>query len=254
MKKIIKKPAPPNFESWKEHYVAKNGKTLKDIIAAPDTTGGDLWKCLPSRELVDEKKEEGKHYYSKQQLRTELHHEQGGICCYCNAAISLSNVDCNIEHFKAKGSPENFQFCFDYTNLLLTCNGGRSEPPPRNNKLHCDAQRKENDSLPFSPADNAYNHEQYFEFSEFGHIRGSNSEAKEMICKLALNIELLTAARKSAISVYLYENPFTENPVLLEKEKAKEYIATLSNLQADNTFTPFGVAIVSVLKKEFNLP
>jgi uncharacterized protein (TIGR02646 family) len=255
MKKITKKPTPPDFESWKEHYLANNGKTLEGIIADPSTTGRALWGCLRSQELVDEKKEEGKHHYSKQQLRTELHREQGGICCYCNAPIvSLSNDDCNIEHFKAKGLPENFQFCFDYTNLLLSCNGGRSNPPPREDKLHCDAKRKEKDSLPFSPADNDYNHEEYFTFSEFGNIIGFNPQANEMISKLALNIEFLNEARKGAIRAYLYENSFAENPVLVEKEKAMEYIATLSNLQADNTFTPFGVAIVSVLKKEFNLP
>lgn len=70
MKYIQKNDAPEAFEKWKN----QNPKPKK-------------WDDFPSSKKKINERETGIAYYSKEELRSVLHEEQGGACAYCERKI-----------------------------------------------------------------------------------------------------------------------------------------------------------------------
>jgi TIGR02646 family protein len=244
MKKIEKQPSPIEFENWKANFRSNSGKTLEEIYNT-EMRGNQLWGMFPSR-VPEDKKELGG--YSKQELRRELLSEQGFICCYCNNVVAEKTSI--IEHFYPKGL-DNRQ-TFEYNNLLISCQGAQKDPKPRD--LHCDANRKEGETLSLSPISSNYKCIDYFEFTEDGQILGLNDEADDTINKLGLNIDKLVDKRKSYIKDALYENPLDDyrDRIYISKETAMQEIAKLKE-KRNGKFEPFCSAIIKVLEDEIVL-
>lgn len=66
---------------------------------------------------------------SKDAVRTRLHRDQQGLCCYCYALVPDDHTS-HIEHVE----PQNSDNRFDWENLALACEGGSRTGNP----AHCD--------------------------------------------------------------------------------------------------------------------
>ncbi len=66
---------------------------------------------------------------TKNPVRTRLHRDQCGLCCYCYVRVNDDYIS-HIEHVV----PQNSDNRFDWDNLALACDGGNQ----RNNPPHCD--------------------------------------------------------------------------------------------------------------------
>jgi uncharacterized protein (TIGR02646 family) len=242
MKRIHKQASPPLFENWKTKWRARNDTSIKleDLYEQEGQTGDGIWKALQSKESPD-------RLYSLAQLRLELVEEQGFICCYCNREIAGNKEESNVEHFKAKGRKEYFPLVFDYNNLLASCNGFEKTPKPR--YTCCNSKRQGEEDLPLSPLQGDI--ESHFDFTIDGQIIGLSDAANDMIHKLGLDIDLLDDLRKTYIRNELFENPFSVLSDYISKEKAERKVAELElEKQKGSKFSPFGVAIIKVLKNE----
>jgi uncharacterized protein (TIGR02646 family) len=51
-----------------------------------------------------------------------LHHEQNGLCVYCEKKIDSHRDNSNIDHFKLKAGHLFPEKTLDYTNLVVSCN------------------------------------------------------------------------------------------------------------------------------------
>ena len=149
MKHINKSSEPESFGSWK----ADN----------PDKT----YALFPRKE--------------KKTLKKKLIQEQGGICCYCEQSIILSNS--HIEHFRPQDTYKGLSL--DYNNLLCSC----QKEPDKETPLHC-GHCKSNwfeEGLLVSPLDPSC--ENRFHFTDDGRIFPAVPDdvaAAETIKRLAL--------------------------------------------------------------------
>ncbi|WP_428265914.1 retron system putative HNH endonuclease [Haliangium sp.] len=66
---------------------------------------------------------------AKRAVRTRLHRDQGGLCCYCYVRIGDDSTS-HIEHV----APQSEHNRFDWENLALACEGGNDSGAP----AHCD--------------------------------------------------------------------------------------------------------------------
>jgi len=220
MKFIEKGESPIEFEMWK-------------IQEKPKT-----WGRLTS--LFKGDKEDGLIYYSKDQLRTTLHQEQFGLCCYCNAAIKNDHSS-PIDHLEPREGDIQTERIFDYNNLVLSCNGGQKEDV--NPKvLHCDANKK-SEIITLTPLMLECETEIYF--IENGEINANTDRATKTISVLNLHHISLENKRKAAIIPYLYSDVENDNPnVLLPTEELRQSFAMLQ----ENHNIEYWSAIVSVLR------
>ena len=69
------------------------------------------------------------HGAPKDAVRTRLHKDQQGLCCYCYGRIADDHTS-HIEHVE----PQNSENRFDWENLALACEGGSQTGNP----AHCD--------------------------------------------------------------------------------------------------------------------
>jgi uncharacterized protein (TIGR02646 family) len=105
MRTINKHTPPANFTIY--------ANKINSTIHSTTLSGGELWDKI-QRNL-------------KQNLRESLAIEQGYICCYCGRNIvkdtkgKINLMPTSIEHFLPKSIYR--EKTFDYTNLLLSCNG-----------------------------------------------------------------------------------------------------------------------------------
>ena len=217
MKHIIKGDSPEAFERWK----VENQFTSWDSFAGK----------LPPKD----KREKGVTYYSKTELREVLLEEQGYTCCYCEKEISNDHKTA-IEHVEPREGDTQTERIFDYSNLILSCNGGEKDPPPK--ELHCDA-KKGKKLIPISPLDERCETE--ITFTVEGKILGLTEDAQQTISVLNLHIPKLNNMRKEAIAGYIF----------LDEEKT-EFISNndcntlIINLQKTEKL-PFKTAILKAL-------
>lgn len=135
----------------------------------------------------------------KDNLRETLRQEQGGLCCYCERKLDGKTV---IEHIKPKDDRFFPELQLEYTNLLLSCDGGESERRKHDRRenrsypLFCDAN-KNNNIIPISPLDEDC--EEMFAYGEDGEILGVTKEAEETIGVLNLRVPFLNHQRKALI-------------------------------------------------------
>lgn len=220
MKFIMKGISPVEFEAWKDYR--------------KPTRWSHLHGNLPKFQ------EEGVVYYSLFQLRTVLHKEQNGLCCYCNAKNKVDHTS-PIEHLEPREGDTRTERIFDYNNLLLSCNGGQKENT--NPKvLHCDANKK-SDPIDLTPLMSECETEIYF--NENGKINANTDRATRTISVLNLHHISLDIKRRAAIIPYLYSDVENDNPE--DILPAEEIIQSFEMLQK-NHHIEYWSAIVSVLK------
>ncbi len=226
MKYIKKKREPSSLQRWKRqtpHY--------KD----------QPWDVLPSK--------------VKDDIRKSLLNEQGHICCYCG--MRISDKDSSIEHLKPQARNKYPALKFDYkNNLLASCNGGATHRKKHREKnLHCDPRKHDwfVVNLMVSPLDQFC--EEYFSFTTNGEIlpstdRGKTIKATTTINKLGLDVSRLNKHRREAINGFFIE--FDELEIMAPSEAKKtvqQLIRGLKKRDSESKFTPFCIAVISVLKQ-----
>ena len=203
MKHINKSSEPEFFGSWK----ADN----------PDKT----YALFPRKE--------------KKTLKKKLIQEQGGICCYCEQSIILSNS--HIEHFRPQDTYKGLSL--DYNNLLCSC----QKEPDKETPLHC-GHCKGNwfeEGLLVSPLDPSC--EDRFHFTDDGRIFPAvldDEVAAETIKRLALDIPALSSARKAVIeAIYGLDEPNTP----LTRGELQQVIQVYLKKKPDKKFNPFWTTV-----------
>ena len=162
MKQIVKDPEPRDFSEWK-----KNDR----MAHRPN------WNRVPAP--------------IRNKVRDSLMREQGYICCYCEASITMD--DSQIEHFRPKKCRDRQ---LDYINLHCSCQ--REQPgEPR----HCGPRKGSwfDKNLLISPL--APDCEKRFRFTASGDIfpRDNDVGAKVTIERLGLDLPKLNALRAAAV-------------------------------------------------------
>ncbi|WRH69100.1 MAG: retron system putative HNH endonuclease [Planktothrix sp. GU0601_MAG3] len=175
----------------------------------------------------------------KRLVRLALLREQGYICCYCCQKIERENS--HIEHFLPQ-SKTDAELSVTYSNLLASCGSDQHWPK------HCGNQRK-NNPLPVSPLET--NCEDYFRYTVEGEIIPTNNlelkdAAKQTIDILNLNNYDLKRMRSEAIQALGIGEELT-------KEEAQKLANFYSQLDEQERYQPFCVAILYSLKAYFGI-
>jgi uncharacterized protein (TIGR02646 family) len=175
----------------------------------------------------------------KSELQETLILEQGHICCYCGAKISL--IDSHIEHFQPQEKYPEKQL--EYGNLLASC----LRQPAAGAPLHCGVSKDNwyDRQLTISPTipDCA----DFFAYQADGKILPTRdpskiSAAKETIQRLQLNISKLTAARSRSL-----EGMGLEELSLVDIDKMIEQYGKKNN---NGQYAPFCQMIIYFLMQE----
>lgn len=93
---------------------------LRDWIRQSEPVTGKVWKELPGE--------------VKSAVRTRLHTDQRGFCCYCYTLVTDDDAS-HIEHME----PQSDGNRFDWDNLALACEGGNRSGNP----AHCDHAKQD---------------------------------------------------------------------------------------------------------------
>jgi len=198
LKKIIKHSSPKGFEEWKRFRNPTNWNQL-DGNPVPEINRNDNFK-----------------YYSKHELRAKLLLETNNLCCYCECKIENSPLLSKVEHVQPKQGIQNQHLLFDYSNLLISCNGGERDPKPK--EIHCDAHK--NDSvIPLTPFDDRVESEIGYKIN--GAVVGFSEDAIETIKILNLDVSKLRNSRRNKISGFIFED---ENEIELISAKEAEIL------------------------------
>jgi|GEM_PF-728579 len=116
--RFIKKEEPKNscLNRVRENNLEDIANDLKAVMASDFED-----KPEKSREL-------GENYWKKlrsgckKSVRQQMLKEQQYLCAYCERKIA-NETDAHIEHIKPKS--RYFEKCFDYNNLIVSCNGNQ---------------------------------------------------------------------------------------------------------------------------------
>ncbi len=185
----------------------------------------------------------------KEETRTCLHTEQGGICCYCGTQIK-NDYTSVIEHLKPKGKSQYHHLQLEYNNLLLSCDGGAGERQGKTRRekrlipSFCD-DKKNDQIIKVSPLD--ADCESRFMYDEEGYIYALNKDdidAQDTIHILGLDCEPLVNLRHDAIKPYVDEN-----------RSRVEWLETIKFLSErhNGKYLPFCFAVIYYIK-EFKIP
>ena len=205
MKHIVKRAEPHAFSAWKAFH--------------PGAVYDDLSRALGV----------------KADLKRNLLSEQGGLCCYCERAISENTS--HIEHFKPKDSHQRYAgLQLDYRNLHACCNLVPTSTTP-----NICGVKKGNVYSPDLVSPLEPDCASHFAYGYDGSIRSSDvhdARAVYTINLLGLNDAFLQALRKSVIE------PFLEGTLTAEEIEAlkEDYLKP----NPDGTLSPFYSTIASL--------
>jgi uncharacterized protein (TIGR02646 family) len=137
-----------------------------------------------------------------------LQNEQFQLCCYCEKKIH-NDTECHVEHIKPK-SLDLINLTFDYSNLIVSCEGNHFNEIGDNSKNTC-GQKKENNfnEITFLNPTLSTDISEYFEYdSDTGIIKSSSKNpvrANYNISILNLNGDnnKLAEARKKAKDAFI---------------------------------------------------
>jgi uncharacterized protein (TIGR02646 family) len=136
----------------------------------------------------------------KQAVRTALHGEQRGLCCYCNDRIEDRDDAMKIEHRVPQHGPDaDPTRDLDWPNLLGACRGAKPNPRGRGpNALHCDSSKSDR-PLAIDPTDAA--HVATISYERSGRIVSNNPRFNDDLDGvLNLNLDALVALRRQALT------------------------------------------------------
>ncbi len=222
MKHIVKNNSPAAFEAWKS--------------AENPTSWNALGSFMPL-----ENREEGVAYYSKKELRGVLLEEQNYTCCFCEMNIA-NNTSTTIAHLDPREGDTQTERIFDYSNLMVSCSGGKKDNKPR--KLHCDAAQG---NRPISISPLSLRCESEITFTIVGKIYGLSADAKETISILNLDIYKLNNLRNQAIAGYLFlDENMTE---YISLEECKKLITYLKNTPSEQ----YRTSIIRAIEQLINI-
>lgn len=187
MLKISKAASHKGLDEWKARFKASHRQTA---------TYDDLWENHDFHLTV----------------KKDLIHEQKGLCCYC--CCQLDENDSHIEHFFPQSKYP--QMDLDYSNLFVSCNGGRKKASCGNKKEDIDPK-----GAVISPTDE--NCGAAFSYTLRGKIEAIDGYvlAQSTIDILSLNNPALVKAR----DVALWESGV---PMAAENERG-ELVAELAS-------------------------
>ncbi|MBE9198812.1 MULTISPECIES: retron system putative HNH endonuclease [unclassified Nodularia (in: cyanobacteria)] len=216
MKYIKKNQEPEQFSSWKALENDDWKPSWDDNFQAPE----------------------------KPVVHDALLKEQGYICCYCGMAVTRATS--HIEHLQPRSTYPDLSL--EYTNLIASCQGESTEPPPV--PVHCGHQKKYwyDEHLMVSPL--KINCADFFHYPASGEILPTNdpektAAAKTTIEKLALNINKLQNMRKLAIDAALLG---IED---LTDAEIQQLVKGYDQIDSHGQYTPFCAAIIYFLKNYF---
>jgi uncharacterized protein (TIGR02646 family) len=130
----------------------------------------------------------------KEQTKRQILRDQGGLCCYCMARISLG--DMKVEHYLCQDDHADQDCAWD--NLFGACQGGTGQPPAQQ---HCDT-RKGNAALTIHPCGNI---EPFLRYLADGSLASSNPDyQRDIDDTLNLNLEKLRRARLGVLEGAVY--------------------------------------------------
>lgn len=198
MKRITKGAEPAALSEWK-------------VLNGPDLPG---WSSFQNPE--------------KTIVADALSEEQGAVCCYCNARLSVG--DRHLEHYRPQSTHPELRY--EWGNLLASCD---SSPAPSIGKppspdRHCGHAKGSwfDATLMVSPQDPSC--ERLFRFrinGEVASFRRDSKRATTTITKLNLN-EISLQVRRSAAIAVAFADVFVLNrdqwrAVYLEEDSNGEY-------------------------------
>jgi uncharacterized protein (TIGR02646 family) len=154
----------------------------------------------------------------RRQLRAHiLHHEQNGLCCYCEKKLDAYRDNSNIDHFKLKAGHLFPQKTLEYTNLVVSCNTtGRCS----SHKDKTIKSRGEYDNI-VNPIDE--NPDDYFDYLVTGEIVPINDNAKANF-----TIDIFKLGRNESDSLSQ------------ARKQLAETLRNLSNLSLEDIYESFG--------------
>jgi uncharacterized protein (TIGR02646 family) len=239
MKRILKTVSPQAFEEWK----TKKKLRAVDIASKKQPEPKEYWEKFRKSGVI------------RADLEKQLIEEQGFICCYCQ--IGLEGNSHKYEHstivfehiFPKSIYPARI---FDYDNLLLSCDGGKSsgidigyETRPK----WCDYHK--NDSLiSITPLD--ADCERYFQYNiiDLGasklkiYLSSEDENANKTIAVLNLNVEQLQNRRGEYIAGIILE----QNGDYISREIAQQLLDEYQGKMLSLPLPPFYLGLIKILQ------
>jgi uncharacterized protein (TIGR02646 family) len=164
---------------------------------------------------------------AKEALRTQLHRDQQGFCCYCYVRLGNSSID-HIDHVE----PQNDGNRFDWDNLALACEGGNKSGRPS----HCDHAKGEKRLSAVHPYRNPVSRLARLKLSgvmEAQEAPGAAADIDEILC---LNQPHLKDARRNALKAIMRD---LDSPVGDQQHwSARRLEAALADLPPRSNYAP----------------
>lgn len=184
------------------------------------------------------------NYADKNDVRTSLHKEQRGICCYCMGSISPDMEYMKIEHFKCQDNYPEDQL--RYYNLLGACKGNEGQPE---NEQHCDTF-KGSKELTYHPCSRFF--EAMIKYDNDGSITSTNTVLNlELNSILNLNIKKLKAARKGVLDGFK-DSLSRKKKGTLQKATLKKWLADWEGSSHQDNLRPYCMVVAFWLRKKLN--
>jgi len=167
-----------------------------------------------------------------------LKYEQNNLCIYCESKISSSNDSSHTEHIKPKDSNMYPELTFEYTNLVVSCNGNCHNEDNDNSRHTCGhIKDNEYDENKFLNPVEVRDLRDYFKYDDYKiepSYKDSN-RALYMRDTLHLNDGGLPQARKKALEIFIRKmklfQDLNERKQNIREILEKENIAFISFLK-----------------------
>ena len=246
------KKEPKAFRQWKKQELPR---LMAIYRSGSPLVGRTIFEHLHSN--LPNEQDSDHYYYSKLQLKQSLLEDQGYLCCYCNRLLifdpssdqsSVENtLPTEVEHLATVTlQPKR---ALDYTNLMVSCDGGRLDPSGKQKKnvpekhLTCNAARG---SKPLNVTPEQPDCEVRVQYALNGEAFGMDSKADDTVT--LLNLKKFSEDRRKAIEGWIYESGDIESGYISRSEA----IQCIQQLQEKHNgkFYSFSSAIIQIIQRE----